>query len=71
MRLRVSGSEECTHMVIYTPQGSPFFCLENQTCSTDAINLHHQGLKEMAHLLELHPGETRTGFTQYAIEYTG
>jgi aldose 1-epimerase len=72
MKLRVSASEESTHMVIYTPPGedNPFFCLENQTCSTDAINLHQQGLKEMAHLLELHPGETRTGYIQYAIEHT-
>ena len=73
MRLRISASEESTHMVIYTPpaEDSPFFCLENQTCSTDAINLYQQGLKEMAHLLEVHPGETRTGFIQYTVEYGG
>lgn len=72
MRLRLSASEEFTHMVIYTPSAEEddlSFCLENQTCATDAINLHNQGLKEMAHLLQLHPGESSTGFIQYAVEY--
>lgn len=72
MQLRISASENFTHMVIYTPppQGNDsYFCLENQTCSTDAVNLHHQGLSEIAHLLELRPDETSTGFIQYAVEY--
>ena len=72
MRLRILASEEFTHMVIYTSppeEDGPFFCLENQTCSTDAINLHNRGLQEMAHLLELRPGESSNGFIQYAIEY--
>ena len=72
MRLRILASEEFTHIGIYTPppeEDGPFFCLENQTCSTDAINLHNRGLQEMAHLLELRPGESSNGFIQYAIEY--
>jgi aldose 1-epimerase len=72
MSLRIRASQEFTHMVIYTPHAEeepPFFCLENQTCSTDAINLHHRGLQEIAHLLELHPGESSNGFIQYVIEY--
>ncbi len=74
MRLRILTSKEFTHAVIYTlapEEDGPFFCLENQTCSTDAINLHNQGLKEMAHLLELRPGESSNGFIQYALEYDG
>jgi aldose 1-epimerase len=69
MRLHITASEDFTHVVIYTPPGagSPFFCLENQTCSTDAVNLHHRGLREMAHLLELHPGESLSGFIQYTV----
>lgn len=72
MRLRVSASADFTHMVIYTPppqESGPYFCLENQTCATDAINLHRQGLSEIAHLLEVHPGESRTGFIQYMVEW--
>lgn len=72
MRLRISASDDFTHVVIYTPppdENGSYFCLENQTCSTDAVNLHHQGLNKIAHLLELRPGETSTGFIQYAVEY--
>ncbi len=70
IRLDVSASEVFTHMVIFTPlpeKDGPFFCLENQTCSTDAMNLHNRGLEEMAHLLELHPGESSEGFIRYAV----
>nr|MDD6335661.1 aldose 1-epimerase [bacterium] len=34
---------EFTHLVVFTPPKKPFFCIENQTCSTDAINLHAYG----------------------------
>ena len=47
-----------THLVIYTPQGKPYFCVEPQTCSTDAHNLYAQGLIEEAGLLIAKPGET-------------
>lgn len=70
LRLRISTSEDFTHIVIYTPpeEDVASFCLENQTCSTDAVNLAAQGLEKIAHLLELHPGEAHSGFIQYAIE---
>jgi len=70
LRLRISTSEDFTHMVICTPPeaGGSFFCLENQTCSTDAINLSQRGLGEIAHPLELRPGESSMGFIRYAIE---
>lgn len=73
MRLRITASEAFTHVVIYTPPSEadgPFFCLENQTCSTDAINLHSRDLAEMAHLLELRPGEGSDGFIQYTVSDT-
>jgi len=47
-----------THSVIYVPKGMPFFCVENQSCSTDAHNLYAQGLQDAAHLTILEPGET-------------
>lgn len=69
MKLHLTASDDFTHMVIYTPSEAPFFCFENQTCSTDAVNLHQQGLTEEAHLLELLPGESSTGFIRYALEF--
>ena len=70
MQLCISASDDFTHTVVFTPPpevDGPFFCIEHQTCSTDALNLHAQGLREMAHLLEVHPGESSTGFIEYEV----
>ncbi len=70
LRVQISASQDFTHAVIYTPAHSPYFCLENQTCSTDAINLHQRGMQDIAHLLELQPGAAAGGFIRYEMEYT-
>jgi aldose 1-epimerase len=64
LRVDLPGSEHFTHMVVYTPKGRPFFCMENQTCSTDAHNLHEKGLKE-SHLLVVDPGQSMSGWVEY------
>ncbi|GCE26083.1 aldose 1-epimerase [Dictyobacter alpinus] len=72
IQLRISTTDDFTHTVIYTATAQdPFFCLEHQTCSTDAINLHNQGEegKKMAHLLELNPGDTYRGTLNYQISF--
>lgn len=72
LQLRISTSEDFTHMVIYTPppeEHAAYFCLENQTCSTDAVNLAQRGMEEIAHLLELDPGQTYSGFIRYTVVY--
>lgn len=58
--LTLTASDFFTHSVVYTPQGRPFFCIENQSCSTDAHNLAAKGLVEAAHLTVLAPGESVT-----------
>ncbi len=70
LSLHISTSDDFTHTVIYTPSQSPFFCLENQTCSTDAINLAQRGMQDAAHLLEVQPGETISGSIRYEAQYT-
>lgn len=70
LRVHISASQDFTHAVIYTPARSPYFCLENQTCSTDAINLHQRNMQDIAHLLEVKPGEESGGSIRYAVEYT-
>ena len=60
-------SPEFTHLVVYTPENRPFFCIENQTCSTDAHNLHAAGKKEVAHLQICPAGDTRSGWVEYRI----
>ncbi|MGI6367450.1 MAG: aldose 1-epimerase [Anaerolineae bacterium] len=57
-RLTLYGDDFFTHSVVFTPNERPFFCIENQSCSTDAHNLYAQGLQESAHLTILEPGET-------------
>ncbi len=64
IKMDLLASEDFTHMVVYTPQGRPFFCLENQTCSTDAHNLHARGLTTESHLLIVPPGGSWTGWVE-------
>ncbi len=45
--LSISGSEEYQHYVVFTPKGKSYFCIEPQTCSTDAVNLYAQGLEHV------------------------
>jgi aldose 1-epimerase len=67
IKVLLEGSAEFTHMVVYTPKGAPFFCMENQTCSTDAHNLHAKGLEKEAHLLVVRPGGSAGGSVTYRI----
>jgi aldose 1-epimerase len=41
MQLHIWATDDFTHQVIFSPeQKVPAVCVEHQTCSTDAINLH-------------------------------
>lgn len=64
LTITLKASEDFTHMVVYTPE-EPWLCVENQTCSTDAHNLFHQGLKKEAHLIVVEPGKTATGYAEF------
>ncbi|MBN1422590.1 MAG: aldose 1-epimerase [Planctomycetes bacterium] len=71
IRVTFQATDAFTHMVVYSPPGRPFFCVENQTCSTDAHNLHERGLTEEAHLLVVPPGGKAEGSVTYRIERAG
>ena len=66
IEIRQEATKDFTHVVVYTPNTN-FFCVENQTCSTDAHNLYAQGLKKESHLQILKPGEKASGFVDYRI----
>jgi len=68
VKVSLGGSPEFTHMVVYTPPGRPFFCMENQTCSTDAHNLHAKGLEKEAHLLIAGQGKKVSGWVYVRVE---
>ena len=67
IRLELKASPEFTHMVVYIQPQNAFFCVENQTCSTDAHNFFARGLVDEAHLLFAEPGGTSSGWVHYAI----
>ncbi|MCI0421244.1 MAG: aldose 1-epimerase, partial [Acidobacteria bacterium] len=68
VKVSLGASPEFTHMVVYTPPGRPFFCMENQTCSTDAHNLHAKGLEKEAHLLIVEKGKKVSGWVYVKVE---
>jgi len=64
-RLELRASESFTHLVVYTPAERAWFCVENQTCSTDAHNLYARGLAQESHLIVVEPGQSSTGWVEY------
>jgi aldose 1-epimerase len=75
MRVYLNASDDFTHLILYTLEDG-FICFENQTGSTDMINLytraieeHNSDLEQAAHLLILPPGHQHTGYIAYQIEY--
>ncbi len=65
LKITLATSDEFNHVVLYTPKDQPWFCLENQTCSTDAHNLYAKGLKKESNLLVVEPGKTATGWIEF------
>ena len=64
--VELQTSDEFTHTVVYT--GHPHaVCIENQTCSTDAINLWNSNGKKESHVLTLQSNQVSTGFICYAL----
>jgi len=64
LKLSLPATADFTHMVVYTPE-EPWFCVENQTCSTNAHNLQSQ-LKE-ANLIVVPPGKSHTGTAEFRL----
>ena len=67
LRLLLRGSADFTHLVVYTPNAD-WFCVENQTCSTDAHNLHAKGLVKESHLQIVPPGKKQSGTLEIELE---
>ena len=61
LTLSLCASDEFKHMVVYTPFNRPGFCLENQTNSTDYINMTNMGVPT-ANMLEVAPGQEKSGW---------
>lgn len=66
LKLSLPATADFAHMVVYTPKEG-WFCVENQTCSTDAHNLHARGLTKEANLIIVPKGQTHTGTAEFKI----
>ena len=71
MRVQLITTSDFSHLVLYSPRGAGYFCLENQTCSTDAHNLSDRNFKPEAGLKFVLPGKTHTGSVTYQITKEG
>lgn len=70
LRVYMDATEDFTHMQVFTPQDKPFFCVEKQTCSTDAINLHNKGFEKESNLLNVKPNEKSIGVVDFVYEFS-
>ena len=71
LKLFIDSTDDFTHTQVYTPQGQPFFCVETQTCSTDAPNLHAKGFLNEAHLTVVRPQGEARGSMEFSWEFYG
>jgi aldose 1-epimerase len=67
MRVRLVSTPDFSHLVLYSPHGKVYFCLENQTCSTDAHNLYDRGFKTQSGLKFVPAGKIHTGSVTYVV----
>jgi aldose 1-epimerase len=67
--IELEATGDFTHLVLYTPRGEKYFCLENQTCSTDAHNLYARGFVSESGLKTVKPGAVHSGSVTYAIRF--
>lgn len=58
MIVHIRASDCFRNAVIFTPHNKEGFCIEPQTCATNSINLHAQGLIDESGLLALPAGQT-------------
>lgn len=65
--IRLKATEEFGHVVVNTPN-APFFCVENQSCSTDCFNLAAKGFVREAGLQTVAAGEKKVGEIRFLFE---
>ena len=68
MQLEMAASDCFRNAVVFTPKTRPGFCIEPQTCSTNFLNLHAQGLVDESGLMLLPAGRTFDCWVDFAVE---
>jgi aldose 1-epimerase len=64
--LAMHADEVYQHMLIFTPQGKPFFALEPQTNANDGFNLYDRGVAGSG-VFVLEPGATKAGTVRLSV----
>jgi aldose 1-epimerase len=67
LQVQLVATNDFSHLVLYSPRGENYFCLENQTCSTDAHNLADRNFLLESGLKFVQPGKNHTGSVSYTI----
>jgi aldose 1-epimerase len=67
LHVKIESTPDFSHLVLYSPRGENYFCLESQTCSTDAHNLYNRAFIKESGLKIVEPGATWTGQVYYKI----
>lgn len=66
-KVTLHASKDFDHLVVFTPD-APYFCLENQTCSTDAHNMYQKGFCKESGLIQIFPGECQKGWVAFQFD---
>jgi len=59
--IKIDTTKDFSHIVVFLPSKAPFFCIENQTCSTDAHNMYDSGFETISGLEIAEPNEEKGG----------
>lgn len=67
LKVTMKATPDFSHLVLYSPRGESYFCLEHYTCSTDAHNLYDQDFVAESGLRLAAPGAITTGSVNYLV----
>lgn len=65
--LTIQAAAPLSHLVVYTPPGQDFFCVEPVSHSVDAFNLESSGAAANNGTVVLQPGETMTSSARFLV----
>ncbi len=68
LKVTFAVPDDFKHFVVYHQKGGKFICIENQTCSIDANNMHLEGLSEVANQKFINPGESDSASIELIVE---
>lgn len=66
--VELKATDDFTHIVLYAVRGENFFCLENQTCSTDAHNMYDRKFINESGLKFVSAGNNHSGSVEYIVK---